>query len=63
MESLKEELERMVDEHGVVRIFAMLSELCQDKAEHVRTCWSDEELACRWEKLARRIETTRELPS
>jgi len=43
-----ETLEKLVDSAGLQGVLMALSEICGEKAEHVRTNWQDKPLARRW---------------
>ena len=45
------DVEEMVNELGVDGILEMISEVCYEKAQHVRENWQDEVLAKQWDKL------------
>ena len=45
-------LEAMIDQHGLDTVVLALSHICDEKAEHIRTNWQDENLADKWEALA-----------
>lgn len=48
-------LEMKVDAHGVEGVLNMLSEICSEKAEHLRGNWQDEREAKVWDKAGTRI--------
>ena len=47
-----EALEEMVDVHGLGRVLGMLADVCNEKAEHVRSVWGDKEGGRAWERDA-----------
>ena len=53
---LKDDLEQTVDRVGLDTLFALLAEICQDKADHVASTWQDQGLAQAWVQDARFIE-------
>jgi hypothetical protein len=62
---MNDEIEQMVDKVGLSKFLFLLAEVCNDKAEHLRTNWQDRNLAKEWdadakqiEKLAAKIRTT-----
>ena len=57
---LRARLEATVDIQGIARTLEMLSEICADKAEHIRETWDEYGLAAAWSKVSNRIETVRE---
>ena len=53
MSELMKKLEALVDEKGLDTVVGTLSELCLEKASHVRENWQDELLAKTWEAQAK----------
>lgn len=49
------ELEQFVDKYGMYGVLQSLSEVCQDKAEHLSVNWQDYEGAKNWRKDATAI--------
>jgi hypothetical protein len=49
-------LEAMVDHHGLSGVLTMLSDICNEKAEHIRDNWQDKVFAKAWDRYGRRIE-------
>ena len=47
---MNEELEMLLDKYGPEAIATALSEICHEKADHVRTNWQDEALARVWDR-------------
>lgn len=54
--NLTEELEKLVDRHGLKQVLLELGTICRLKAEHLRENWQDPVLAKRWSDLAPKIE-------
>ena len=55
-EELKETLEtEFVDKSNLATVMEMLSDICHDKAEHLRSNWQDENTAKLWEHDAEAI--------
>lgn len=50
-----DELESLVDSHGLSGVLQALEEVCYAKAEHLRGNWQDEASAKSWEKAAKAI--------
>jgi len=48
----QERLEGMIDRHGLYRVADMLTQICQDKADHLATNWQDGETARRWQQAS-----------
>jgi hypothetical protein len=55
-----EALEAMVDRHGVSGVLSMLSEICAEKAEHLRVNWQDRPAAGVWNRRGNAIEKVAE---
>jgi hypothetical protein len=49
-------LEAMVDRHGLYSVLAMLSDICGEKAEHLRSNWQDRSSAQNWGKAIAAID-------
>jgi hypothetical protein len=45
-------LEAIIDADGLPAMLEMLSEICADKAEHIKSAWQDYRLARQWECAA-----------
>lgn len=45
-------LEGLIDATSLRNVLTLLSEVCGEKAEHIRSNWQDEALAQCWEKAA-----------
>ena len=43
-------LEDLVDEYGLSDVLRKLSDICGEKADHLRTNWQDSTSADRWDK-------------
>ena len=54
-ESKKEQVEQLVDTLTLPVLLAMLGEVCEEKADHIRTNWQDEALAGFWDDAASAI--------
>lgn len=50
----RDALEALVDRHTAKGVLNALSQICEDKAEHVRTNWQDENLAKNWDHVGQR---------
>ena len=61
--TITEELEAMIDKHGLLHIVTGLSLICDEKAIHIQTNWQDKSLAKEWGKAATLLDkTARGLP-
>lgn len=49
-ETAKTEVEMLVDQFGLASVLTMLSEICADKADHLRCNWQDDSTAKVWAK-------------
>lgn len=48
-------IEQIIDRTSPGQMLAAISEICFEKAQHIRENWQDETLAKQWEKEGRRI--------
>jgi hypothetical protein len=55
--SLSEQLETLLDKHGLLAIATALEGLCSDKAEHLRVNWQDRSSAKVWDRAAKHLDT------
>lgn len=46
--SITEELEAMIDKHGLMHVLTGLELVCEEKAAHIKLNWGDKALARRW---------------
>lgn len=49
-EEIEYQLEILIDEVGLTSVLEMISGICYDKAEHLRSNWQDSAAAKQWEK-------------
>ena len=54
-EEMKGKLEQCVDDAGLETTLALLADVCAEKAQHIRECWQDEQLARTWDRAARAV--------
>lgn len=52
MATRKEVLEQLIDQAGLASVVAACSEICDEKAEHIRTNWQEDDTARPWNKAA-----------
>jgi hypothetical protein len=45
-------LEEQVDRVGLTQVLGCLSNMCEEKAQHVEEMWQDKRLAGAWSKMA-----------
>ena len=57
--SEKDYLEKMIDGSSLQSVVDALVDICNEKADHVRTNWQDEPLAKVWEKAGKMLDTCR----
>jgi len=50
-------IERCIDANNLQETLQMISSVCWEKASHVLSNWQDKELAGRWEKAAKAVES------
>lgn len=55
---LMQELEPLIDRHGLHGVLESLSQICYLKSAHVAESWQDNELARLWERSAKYIGNT-----
>jgi hypothetical protein len=48
MPNILEELEALIDQHGLTHVVNTLSVVCLEKAEHLSANWQDETTAKAW---------------
>jgi hypothetical protein len=53
-------LEAILDQTDIKQVVLMLARICNEKADHVRSNWQDENLAKTWEFNSRRLATVEE---
>lgn len=53
---VEDQLERLVDRHGLAAVLDSIQELCLAKAIHLRSAWQDEQSASVWEVERKRLE-------
>jgi hypothetical protein len=49
------QLEAILDQSDIKQVVLMLARLCNEKAEHVRSNWQDDDLARVWEFNANKL--------
>jgi len=52
---LNNELEAMIDTHGLSAVISAISAVCDAKAQHIAENWQDESLANVWQEAANRL--------
>jgi hypothetical protein len=53
----KVRLEDMIDNHSLATVLDAIADICQQKADHLRENWQDDELAGSWDGAASALET------
>lgn len=56
-DSVQDQLEGLIDKTSLEHIVILLTNICHEKADHVRTNWQDERLAKSWEKDAKTLDS------
>jgi|GEM_PF-739352 len=51
----KDDIKTMIDGMSLSSVLEILSQVCYEKAEHLRTNWQDPDTARAWEKVARAV--------
>ena len=54
---IQEKLEHLIDRSSVTEVLQQLVFIANTKAEHVRANWQDENLAKRWERAAKGVDS------
>lgn len=49
-------LDVLIDKHGLRLVLELLSLVCHEKADHLRSSWQDDRTARTWEHDAKRID-------
>lgn len=51
--NLTEQIEAMIDAHGLLHVLTAIELICAEKAEHLRANWQDKLLARDWDHASR----------
>jgi hypothetical protein len=51
----EQELERLIDAHGMFKVLSAIYTISTEKAEHLRSNWQDEITARAWEAGAQKL--------
>jgi hypothetical protein len=51
----KDDIKTMIDGMSLSGVLEILSQVCYEKAEHLRTNWEDPDTARAWEKVGRAV--------
>jgi hypothetical protein len=51
-QTISGQIEKMIDGNSLVEILEIVSHVCTEKADHVRTNWQDEDLSNAWGQAA-----------
>ena len=54
------EIECMVDAHGLAALVEALADVADRKADHIREAWGDKATAGVWQRCARRLHSAHE---
>lgn len=52
LEKLSDQLEILVDSHGLTNVIEALALMCSAKADHILSNWQDENLSEQWDMAA-----------
>ena len=55
----KEQIEGIIDRVGLLSFVDMVGDICEEKADHIRSNWQDENLAKVWDKRAKVMQSAR----
>lgn len=58
---MRERVEELVDEGTLDEVLAALSDVCHEKAEHIRSAWQDRTTARAWEAASVTLDHARAL--
>ncbi len=58
MRLLKEQLESLIDQHGLPQVLEAMAQVCYEKAEHIAVNGQDVSLAKSWMQQGKRIESS-----
>ena len=50
---ITEDLEALVDRHGLLHVLTGLELVCEEKAEHIRANWQDRKTAAFWDRAGK----------
>lgn len=53
----KLQLEELIDKVDLLHVLAAISDICQEKAEHLQANWQDEYASKLWDKSSKLIDT------
>jgi hypothetical protein len=56
-----EALERMIDASSVEHVLSLLSIICLEKADHIRSNWQDPSLARVWAGMSSKLDRTADI--
>jgi hypothetical protein len=51
----KDILESIIDKTSLLHVLELISDICQEKADHIRCNWQDEKTAAPWAEAGRRL--------
>lgn len=54
---ITEDLEAMIDRHGLLHVITALTCVCGEKADHIRANWQDRNSALVWQRASNLIDT------
>lgn len=57
---MERELEKLIDENGLVQVMDIISTICFEKEDHVLTNWQDKALAKVWRRNGIILQTATE---
>ncbi len=53
--SIEEQIEALIDKHGLLHVLTTIELLCAEKAEHIQVNWQDRMTARAWDNASKRI--------
>ena len=57
MSTYMEQIEKLIDERNVSQMLIVMAQVCNEKADHLRSNWQDEQAARTWERTAKKLDT------
>jgi hypothetical protein len=58
MTLLEQQIEGLIDQHGLNAVLSAIVLVCGEKAEHIATNWQENTVAAKWDEAANRLGST-----
>lgn len=60
----RDDIETLIDQHGLAAIVEAIAIICYEKADHIRTNWGNDAASVRaWQRAAHMLEATANKPA